>query len=375
MNLQALSLGLYVHVPFCSNQCDYCHFFKTRPSKDILKQYLDKIAEESAFWRKEIGDRRYETIFWGGGSPSCLSASDLQTLASLCPRDAKLKEWTVEVSPNSITLEKLKLLKALGVTRISMGVQSFNPETLKRLGRHQSVEQAYQAYDWIREVGFKNVNLDLIFPPDFSAIEQWKQDLITAVHLAPEHLSTYCLTYENDTGPFTPEHHKAVDENKEADFYEFTWKFLADQGYEHYEVSNFSKPGFQCLHNMNTWRMQEWIGWGPSAASQYAMRRFQNPFDMKAWIHGQRINEATLTDDMLYKDCLIFGLRTCEGVDLDQLQQRFPKFSPTSYAQLWKTLTQAGLLTLSDHHLRCTPKGLLLADSIALEILAEDIEA
>ena len=241
--------------------------------------------------------------------------------------------------------------------------------------RHQSVEQAYQAYDWIREVGFKNVNLDLIFPPDFSAIEQWKQDLITAVHLAPEHLSTYCLTYENDTGPFTPEHHKAVDENKEADFYEFTWKFLADQGYEHYEVSNFSKPGFQCLHNMNTWRMQEWIGWGPSAASQYAMRRFQNPFDMKAWIHGQRINEATLTDDMLYKDCLIFGLRTCEGVDLDQLQQRFPKFSPTSYAQLWKTLTQAGLLTLSDHHLRCTPKGLLLADSIALEILAEDIEA
>ncbi len=370
MNLQALSLGLYVHVPFCSNQCDYCHFFKTRPSKDILKQYLDKIAEESAFWHKEIGSRSYETIFWGGGSPSCLSEGDLQTLASFCPRDKNLKEWTVEVSPNSITREKLQTLKALGVTRISMGVQSFNPETLKRLGRHQSAEQTYQAYDWIREVGFENVNLDLIFPPDFSALGQWEQDLITAVHLNPEHLSTYCLSYENDTGPFTPEKHKAVDENKEADFYEFTWRFLAEQGYEHYEVSNFSKPGFQCLHNMNTWRMQEWIGWGPSAASQYAMRRFQNSFDMKAWMDDKRINEALLSEEMLYKDCLIFGLRTCQGVDLIQLQQRFPNAPKTRYIKLWETLAQEDLLILSDNCIRCTPKGLLLADSIALEILS-----
>ena len=294
----------------------------------------------------------------------------MQTLASFCPRDKNLKEWTVEVSPNSITREKLQTLKALGVTRISMGVQSFNPETLKRLGRHQSAEQTYQAYDWIREVGFENVNLDLIFPPDFSALGQWEQDLITAVHLNPEHLSTYCLSYENDTGPFTPEKHKAVDENKEADFYEFTWRFLAEQGYEHYEVSNFSKPGFQCLHNMNTWRMQEWIGWGPSAASQYAMRRFQNSFDMKAWMDDKRINEALLSEEMLYKDCLIFGLRTCQGVDLIQLQQRFPNAPKTRYIKLWETLAQEDLLILSDNCIRCTPKGLLLADSIALEILS-----
>ena len=370
MNLQALSLGLYIHVPFCSNQCDSCHFFKTRPSKDLLKQYLSKIAQESAFWRKEIGKRSYETIFWGGGSPSCLNEEDLQTLASFCPRDGKLKEWTVEVSPNSITPAKLHILKDLGVTRISMGIQSFNPETLKRLGRHQSVEQAYQAYDWIREADFKNVNLDLIFPPDFSELEAWEQDLKTAVDLNPEHLSTYCLSYENDTGPFTPEKHKTVDEDKEADFYEFTWRFLSDQGYEHYEVSNFSKPGFQCLHNVKTWHMQEWIGWGPSAASQYAMRRFQNPFDMKSWIAGKHVNEATLTDEMLYKDCLIFGLRTCQGINLTQLQQRFPQYPHKLHTKLWETLEQNGLLISSDDYIRCTPKGLLLADSIALEILS-----
>lgn len=372
MNLQALSLGLYVHVPFCSNQCDYCHFFKTRPNKDILRQYLEKIGEESAFWQKELAGRNYETIFWGGGSPSCLSETDLQSLAQLCPRETNLKEWTVEVSPNSITYEKLLLLKDLGVTRISMGVQSFNPETLKRLGRHQSVEQAYRAYDWIREAGFENVNLDLIFPPEFSAIEQWQKDLTIAVRLNPEHLSTYCLSYENDTGPFTPEKHKNIDESREADFYEFTWKFLEDQGYAHYEVSNFSKPGFRCLHNLNTWRMQEWIGWGPSAASQYGMHRFQNPFDIKNWINGKRVNEVSLTEEMLYKDCLIFGLRTCEGVNLTQLRQRFPKYPQTLYAKLWENLAQDGLLTLSKDYIRCTPKGLLLADSIALEILSQE---
>jgi oxygen-independent coproporphyrinogen III oxidase len=371
MNLQALSLGLYVHVPFCANRCDYCHFFKMLPNREALEQYLTKVKEESIFWQTEIGERHYETIFWGGGSPSCLREEHLETLAAFCRKDENLKEWTVEVSPNSITRNKLQLLKDLGVTRISMGVQSFNADTLKYLGRHQSVRQAYQAYDWIREVGFENVNLDLIFSPGFSVIKQWKQDLMTAIRLNPEHLSTYCLTYENTTGPFTPEKHADVDEDKEAYFYTFTWNFLEKQGYKHYEVSNFSKPGFQCLHNMNTWRMQEWIGLGPSAASQYTMHRFQNPSNMPRWLKGEHVSKETLTEEILCKDCLIFGLRTCEGVNLSQLQQRFPNCTLSLYTDLWKHLKQEGLIIFNQNHIRCTQKGLLLADSIALEILSE----
>ena len=369
MNLQALSLGLYVHVPFCANQCDYCHFFKQRPERKSVDMFLKKIKYESDFWKSQFNDREVETIFWGGGSPSCLSVEDMMFLGACCPQSKSLREWSVEVSPTSITPEKLQCLKELGVSRISIGVQSFNAHILKKLGRHQTNEMIFKAYAWIREAGFKNINLDLIFPPDFSSIELWQQDLLTAIKLSPEHISTYCLTYENATGPFTPEQHALVNVDREAEFYKFTWHFLQNNGYEHYEVSNFAKPGFQCLHNLNTWRMQEWIGLGPSAASQYNMQRFQNPSNLSNWINGISNHRESITCKTLCDDCLIFGLRTCAGVQLDELQQRFPSIDLEQYKPLWKFLIQKGLLQLTHNRLHCTERGLLLADSIALEII------
>lgn len=370
MNLQALSLGLYVHVPFCANACAYCHFLKMRPTAESINLYLKKIENECCFWQKKLCNRSINTIFWGGGSPSCLSTEAFYQLNSCFHFNTKhLEEWTVEISPVTITLEKLKTLKSIGVSRISMGVQSFNEQILQQLGRKQTLNQVYQAYHWIKEAGFTNVNFDLIFPPDFSSIDVWQQDLETAIKLSPEHLSTYCLTYENESGPFTEQHYKNVDINKEADFYEFTWQFLQDKGYEHYEVSNFSKPGYACKHNLNTWRMQEWIGFGPSAASQYQWCRFQNSFQLENWEINHYINEEILSEETLLKDCLIFGLRTCQGIDLTQLQRRFPKVDLKTYQPLWEKFQQEQLITLNNNILRCTSKGLLLADSLALEIL------
>ena len=369
MNLQALSLGLYVHIPFCSNACAYCHFLKMTPTPERLAIYFKKLEAEIAYWQTQLPHRYFETIFWGGGSPSCLSCDALNHLSHLFIHASKPKEWTVEVSPINITLEKLNLLKNIGVSRISMGVQSFNPNILKQLGRQQTPQQVFQSYDNIRKAGFKNVNLDLIFPPDFSSIEIWKQDLQTALSLQPEHISTYCLSYENETGPFSKDHYKYVDETKEATFYEFTWQFLADQGYQHYEVSNFSKPGFECLHNLNTWRMQEWIGYGPSAASQLKLKRFQNAFNLNDWQPNSHINIVELTEFELFQDCLIFGLRMNEGICLKKLQQRFPSIDLNKYLPLWEYFCQKGWIYFEDQHIRCTSQGLLLADSLALEIL------
>ena len=370
MNLQALSLGLYVHVPFCANQCAYCHFFKVQPTEATINAYFKQVEREFLFWQKRLQNRYVDTIFWGGGSPSCLSVAQIRHLAGLCKKlAAQPKEWTVEVSPITITLEKLQCLKQLGVTRISMGVQSLNPKILKRLGRKQTRKQILEAYEWIRKAGFNNVNLDLIFPPDFSDFTLWQQDLKEIVALNPEHISTYCLTYESKTGPFVQEAYASVDSNREADFYEFTWNFLPQFGYQHYEVSNFAKSGFECKHNLNTWRMQEWIGIGPSAASQFQQQRFQNDFKINPKDAQNFISLETIDDLTLCKDSLIFGLRMCAGVDLKQLQKRFPKVDCSQFNPLWNYFKQQGWIEYHDSIVHCTPAGLLLADSLALEIL------
>ena len=178
--MQVLSLGLYVHVPFCPNACDYCHFYKCRPTASATGRFLEQISLERERWRNVWEVRPFETLYWGGGSPSCLDVDALRTLGHLCPTIERLKEWTVEVSPTSITEEKLHLLKELGVNRLSLGVQSFNVQTLQKLGRRQTPQQVYHAFEQMRAVGFGNINLDLIFPPDFTSLEAWKTDLDAA---------------------------------------------------------------------------------------------------------------------------------------------------------------------------------------------------
>jgi len=366
--MQALSLGLYVHVPFCPNACGYCHFYKCRPTASSVERFLGQISLEYERWRNVWEVRPFETLYWGGGSPSCLDVDALRALGRLCPTNERLKEWTVEVSPTSIKEEKLHLLKELGVNRLSLGVQSFNTHTLQQLGRKQTPQQVYRAYEQMRAVGFKNINLDLIFPPDFTSLDAWKADLEAAIALHPEHLSTYCLTYENETGAFTPEAYQCVDNDREADFYRFTWEFLEQNGYRHYEVSNFARPGYECRHNINTWRMQEWLGWGPAAASQFNGRRFQNPCSLD-YAFGKTVENVSLTEEDLCKDCLIFGLRMCDGVDLNELQRRFPKVDLKNYRPLWERFEREGWVVFENNRVRCTTKGLLLADGLASELL------
>lgn len=366
--MQALSFGLYVHVPFCPNACGYCHFYKCRPTASSVKCFLEQISLECERWRNVWEARAFETLYWGGGSPSCLDVDALRTLGRLCPTTEHLKEWTVEVSPTSITEGKLYVLKELGVNRLSLGVQSFNVRTLQKLGRKQTPRQVYRAFEQMRAVGFENVNLDLIFPPDFTSLEAWKADLEAAIALRPEHLSTYCLTYENEAGSFTPEAYQRVDNDREANFYCFTWDFLEQNGYRHYEVSNFARPGYECRHNVNTWRMHEWIGWGSAAASQFDFRRFQNPCSLH-YTSGNTIENVMLTEESLCKDCLIFGLRMCDGVDLDELQRRFPKVDLGVCRPLWERFEREGWVIFENNRVRCTTKGLLLADGLASELL------
>ena len=370
-------LGLYVHVPFCSSACDFCAFYQTAPTAEGLSRYLQGIAAEAELvsWNR----RRVETVFWGGGTPGMLPPKDIRTLGGIVR--ARLGgdpvEWTVEMAPASVTEARLAALKEIGVTRISMGAQSFQPALLDGLGRQHTREQVFRAYERIRTADFASVNIDLMFALPGQGEMAWLADLGEALALAPDHLSTYCLTFEEDTKLWVKlsKGQVKLDEEHEARLYETTWASLEAAGYGQYEVSNFARPGHACLHNLNTWRMHEWVGLGPSAASQYGGMRGGNVADLAKWhAHlalGERVTEdrVELTPALLAEDALIFGLRMNTGVNLTELRSRFPSAPWPEVEVQINRLGEAGVTEVHDGYLRLTPRGRIIADTVGAEIM------
>ena len=369
-------VGLYVHVPFCARTCDYCAFYQISPTGESIQRFLAGIAAEAAGvdWARPV-----ETVFWGGGTPGLLAARDLRRLGeSVRARcGGSPREWTVEMTPGSITEARLAALRELGVTRISMGVQSFQPALLAALGRPHTREQVYRAFDRLRAAGFASVNLDLMFAVPGQQDEAWAADVNEAVALGPDHLSTYCLTFEEDTRLWVKLAQGRVrrDVETEARLYLATWAQLAAAGYAQYEVSNFARPGRACLHNLNTWRMHEWIGLGPSAASQYAGGRGANPADLDRWLaglaRGERATEdrVGLTPALLAEDALIFGLRMNEGVDVAAWRARVPAAPWPAVEMLLTRLADEGLAVWGGGRVSLTERGRLGADAGGAEVM------
>lgn len=370
--------GIYVHVPFCATTCDFCAFYQTVPKGDAVARYLEGVASEAKL--VDWGGRKAATAFWGGGTPGLLKPAELQQLGETMRAAAGglPLEWTVELAPATVTEDRLAVLKALGVSRVSLGVQSFDAALLDALGRQHTPEQVYRAYELIRWTGFASVNLDLMFALPGQSEAQWRADLDEALRLAPDHLSTYCLTFEEDTALWVKLSQGKVklDADKEAVFYQATWDYLAAGGYAQYEVSNFARPGHECRHNLNTWAMQEWVGLGPSAASQHDGWRGANPADLGQWLAdvaaGKRMttDRVALTSDLLAADSVIFGLRMNGGVSLPQLRRRFPTPRWSGLEDLLPKLLSDGLLVATpEGRIRLTPRGRLLADAVGAEIL------
>jgi oxygen-independent coproporphyrinogen-3 oxidase len=372
----ATPLGLYVHVPFCASTCDFCAFYQTSPTAEAVAMFLSALAREAdlAAWKRPV-----TTVFWGGGTPGLLAPRDLLKLGEIVRGrlDGTPREWSVELAPASVTDERLAALREAGVTRVSLGVQSFQPALLESLGRRHTREQVLRAHARVRAAGFASVNLDLIFAVPGQDEAAWRADLSEAVALAPDHISTYCLTFEEDTALWVKLSRGQVkrDINNEAQFYELTWVELAKAGYAQYEVSNFARPGHECLHNLNTWRMHEWVGLGPSAASQHAGWRGANVADLEKWsaqvAAGGRMTEqrVQLTPALLAEDALIFGLRMNEGVNLAALRTRWPNAPWAMAGALADRLAAEGLAERKGDALRLTPRGRLLADAVGAEIL------
>ena len=358
---------LYVHIPFCPRICPYCSFYKEASDRNRTQAFLDALLVELDRRLDQMSSWKLESIFFGGGTPSALSVKQLEfVLSGLRQRLglSKIREWTLEMNPATVSLEKAKMIRDFGVNRISMGVQSWNPKILETLGRVHTAKQAERSFEILRNAGFKNVNLDFIFGvPGQSALE-WQETLEKTIGLEPEHISAYCLTYEEDTDFFRRFSRGQLTQDIEQDAacYELTMAILEQAGYCQYEISNYARPGFECLHNLGYWLGHNYLGLGPSAFSTVGSRRWKNTPDTARYIEQIQAEtepvafEEALSDETQQAEKIAFGLRTSIGV---------PESRIASWQQELASLLSEGYLERAGNRVRLTAKGKMVADSIA----------
>ena len=358
---------IYVHIPFCARLCPFCAFYKDLLDRSQTWRFCEALLQELAGRDRRARCLIPSTIYFGGGTPTALNIAQLELLLRGFHDRldlSQLVEWTMEANPGSVSARKAAVLKKFRVNRISLGVQSWDDELLRLLGREHNVRQAEESFRILREAGFTNINIDLMFGLPGQSIDQWRATLEKTIVLEPEHISTYCLTYEEDT-EFFLRHAQGEfrqDPDADTDFFEVAMGVLESAGYEHYETSNYAHPGFVSVHNRAYWFGKDYLGIGPSAVSTIGMRRSQNVCDYRAYIDrmlgGQSPRESSedLTPEMKRTERIALALRTREGVPASELKD---------FAQQAGELIVLELLRESHGNFVLTQKGKALADSVA----------
>lgn len=361
-----MAAGLYIHVPYCTAKCSYCAFY-SMPQTATVSRYLVKLAEEYAERRIEIADS-FSTIYIGGGTPSLLSVDDLDKMQAIFA-DEKPEEFTIEVNPDDVTAHKAEAWRALGVNRVSMGVQTLDDGLLKIIGRRHTAAQAVSAFETLRKAGFDNINVDAIMGLPGQALDSWQRTLDELLRLQPEHLSAYILEYEKGSrlsaallaGRITP-----VDDDTQAKMYNALCDTARKAGFEHYEISNFALSGRHSRHNSSYWQGTPYLGIGPAAHSFDGKIRRYNPSSLQKWMDGQRgiIEPETETEQL--NDALMTALRTARGFDYRQLDA-------SHLAQLRESLRKVPQDAIIDDGtaIRITERSWLIADAITSTLFFE----
>ena len=368
---------LYVHIPFCHHLCPYCGFYKHHPGKLANRAFVEALLAEFRQRAKTV-PLELETIFFGGGTPTLLSRSHLERLLAGLGEItdlSRLQEWTLEANPATFDLKKAKMMRDSGVTRISLGVQSWQLDTLETLGRDHTPADAESAFHLLREAGFESVGIDLMFSVPGQTIDSWKADLDHVIRLQPDHVSAYNLTYEEDT-EFLKRHERGeldTDEDRDANLFELTIDTLEGAGFRHYEISNYARPGHESLHNQAYWRGANFLGIGPGAVSTIGRTRWKTLPDTAAWIARVTAAESvetereTLSDEDLRIEAIALQLRTSEGIPEKLVLNPTDPESPDRV----ESLIQQGYLQRVTplEKLALTRSGRSLADEIAAQLV------
>ena len=358
---------IYVHIPFCARICPYCAFYKDLLDRSETSRFCEALLREMVGRDHRAPRLLPSTIYFGGGTPTALNVAQLDLLLRGFRETldlSQLVEWTIEANPGSVSARKAAVLKKFGVNRISLGVQSWDEELLELLGREHNAQQAKESFRILRDAGFTNINVDLMFGLPGQTVDQWRATLEKTIALQPEHISTYCLTYEEDTEFFVRQARGEFrqDEDTDAEFLEMTMAILENAGYEHYEVSNYARPGFESVHNRAYWLGKDYLGIGPSAVSTIGMQRWQNVCNYRTYVDRVFTGESTwgssenLTHKMKRTERIALGLRTRYGVTSSELKD---------FAQEVHELAALQLLREANGNFVLTRRGKALADSVA----------
>ena len=374
--------SLYVHIPFCRAKCAYCDFNSYAGQERLIPAYVDALLREAWLWAEAGKVGRIETLYFGGGTPSLLPADEMKRLMKGLRQRfdvASDPEVSMEANPESIDLAHLQVLRALGVNRISLGVQSFDDVELRFLGRIHDAAGAEEACAAARKAGFDNVSIDLIFGLSGQSLARWQATLAKALALSPDHLSLYALTIEEDT-PLARRLAKAEcaepDPDLQADMYVWSSERLAASGYEQYEISNWARPERRCRHNLTYWRCEPYLGLGAGAHSYLGGYRFANQRKPKKYIDAIPAHPGALRAPMPpwiesseepdeakeLSDAVILGLRLTEGVSIKSMRERFGVDLTERYGQEIGELEALGLLEWIDHRIKLTDRGRLLGN-------------
>ncbi len=378
MSIQKHIPSLYIHIPFCISKCIYCDFNSIVMKSQIVDEYLNAIESEL---QAINGKYSFTTVYIGGGTPTVLNEIQLSKLLDIISKHVdvfNLKEYTIEVNPGTLNEEKIFALKDSCIDRVSIGIQSFNDKYLKLLGRIHTAMEAKDIFSSLREKRFENISIDLIYGYPTQTLSEWKTDLRKCLTLGPEHISAYCLTYEQGTplvGMMNSGKLKKLSEEEELNMYEHTNDFLGNKGYKHYEISNFAKPGKECQHNTVYWENREYIGIGAGAFSYINGERYCNIKSVKEYISAVKSKKnlicfsEKLPQEKRASEILIMALRMTSGISKNE----FLRKSGCDLTELFGTqlniLTQAGLINFDDERIKLTRKGLSLADSVMMEFV------
>jgi oxygen-independent coproporphyrinogen-3 oxidase len=373
--------GLYIHIPFCASRCIYCGFYSTTSLK-WRQRYVDAVCKEMSLPPAPSIERgRIDTIYLGGGTPSQLAIPQLEQLFLYINKVYPLTthhspltpEITIEMNPDDVTPEYAAVLPQLGINRVSMGAQTFDDERLRFLHRRHTSSQVPQAVKILRDAGIQNISIDLMYGFPNETLKDWERDIDAALALGVEHISAYCLMIEEGTPlwKLTIENGEwRIDEELERQMYEQLIDKLTTAGYEHYEISNFAKPGYRSLHNSSYWQDIPYIGLGAAAHSYDGKRRSWNVSDIKQYIEGIEQGERPceyedIDDDTHYNDRITTALRTSDGLELSTLSDRHRRFCMKEAQKF----IDDGLLRIVDNHLALTRKGLFVSDYIMSSLM------
>ena len=364
----AMGHGLYIHVPFCARKCAYCAFFSRPVEPELSAAWLGGIERELIRLPDGFAPA---SVFIGGGTPTVLAEPDLARLLERIRASTNLSkaaEWTCEANPGTLTAGKAALLRAAGVNRLSIGAQSFDDATLKRLGRIHSAAETRAAVALARTAGFENIGLDVIYGVPGVSMESFRADVEAALALDPEHVSCYCLEIEDGT-PFAREAQAgrlAVSEDEQREQFDWARRRLAGGGWAHYEISNFAKPGRECRQNSLYWSGGEYIGIGPAAHSHWRGARWGNSAELPEW---KRAFEENLEPEAKARETLVMGVRRIRGWEREEFRVATGFDYDALRGPEIARLAKDGLLVVEPNRIRLAENALFVSDSVFAELV------